>query len=525
MGLVHHIMETGDWVVPTLAGEPFMEKPPLFFLTAAQTAKLFSAILPPHDGARLASGLYVALALIFAALTGEVLHGKGFGFMTMVILMGCVGLLPHAHLMITDTALLAGFSMALYGLASGRRRPVSGGAMLGLGTGVGFLSKGLLAPLVLGAVVVVLLLSSPAWRNRVFAATLGVGTVVALPWLTVWPAILYVRAPELFDVWFWENNLGRFLGSSPLATRQETGYYLKALTWFTWPALPLALIAVWRRRGGDLRGGDVWRAPAFLLPLVMGAILLAVLMGASATRELYLLPVLLPLALLATPVVREETLPAHRFVSGGVITLLGCFAGAIWGVWLMVMVHAPLDVWFPAVVPPELTLMQKHGGVPFHGWGVALALLATGAWVYGIGYYGTSARRLLVGWTGGVTLVWMLLMTLWLPVIDYGKSYRGMVKALQRAMPACYSCLASRRLGEPQRAMLHYVAHVTTQRAENGAKEEACDLLLVARHPAEVSDVSDSWRVIWEGGRPGDLKEWYTLYQTVRPSQACSGRP
>src|SRR5438309_5020008 len=29
-GIVLHMLESGDWVVPTLAGQPFMEKPPLF---------------------------------------------------------------------------------------------------------------------------------------------------------------------------------------------------------------------------------------------------------------------------------------------------------------------------------------------------------------------------------------------------------------------------------------------------------------------------------------------------------------
>jgi len=28
-GLVYHILQSGDWLVPTLAGEPHMDKPPL----------------------------------------------------------------------------------------------------------------------------------------------------------------------------------------------------------------------------------------------------------------------------------------------------------------------------------------------------------------------------------------------------------------------------------------------------------------------------------------------------------------
>src|SRR5512144_2348229 len=54
-GLVLGILKTGDLVVPTLAGEPFMEKPPLCYATAAATARIASPLLAPHDGARLAA--------------------------------------------------------------------------------------------------------------------------------------------------------------------------------------------------------------------------------------------------------------------------------------------------------------------------------------------------------------------------------------------------------------------------------------------------------------------------------------
>jgi hypothetical protein len=40
-GLVLDFLERGDWVVPTLAGEPFLEKPPLFFITASAFARAF----------------------------------------------------------------------------------------------------------------------------------------------------------------------------------------------------------------------------------------------------------------------------------------------------------------------------------------------------------------------------------------------------------------------------------------------------------------------------------------------------
>src|SRR5271170_5171654 len=60
-GIVYHTVQSGDWVVPELAQESFMEKPPLYYLSAAATASLLSPLLPLHDAARLTTGVYMAL--------------------------------------------------------------------------------------------------------------------------------------------------------------------------------------------------------------------------------------------------------------------------------------------------------------------------------------------------------------------------------------------------------------------------------------------------------------------------------
>src|SRR5882672_11635907 len=131
-GLVWHILETGQWLVPTLGGEPFVEKPPLFFWTAALFAKAFAWALPIHDAARLASGFFVALALWFTWLA------SGKRIAAALLLAGSFGYLQHSHQLITDNALLAGIAIGLYGLAR------ASGLALGIGAGMAFLSKGLL---------------------------------------------------------------------------------------------------------------------------------------------------------------------------------------------------------------------------------------------------------------------------------------------------------------------------------------------------------------------------------------------
>lgn len=521
MGLVYHILETGDWIVPTLANEPFLEKPPLYFLTAAKTASYFSTLLPLHDGARLSSGFYMGLVFIFTAFTGHFLYGKGHGRISTLLLMGSLGLLPHAHLLITDTSLLAGFSIAFCGLALSRQKPWLGGILLGIGAGMGFMSKGLLAPLVLGAVVCSLLLLSAHWRIRNFGISLAVAIVVALPWLGLWPYLLYQRSPEQFNVWLWENNFGRFFGFSSLATHQEQGYYLKALSWFALPVLPLTLRTLWLYRGKGWQILLPFGAPELLLPLVMGGIILWVLMVSSATRELYILPLLLPLSILATPAITKTHSMPHRLFGQLIRPILGGLALLVWLIWLLAINHISLGPWIAAILPEEFFILQEKEGIPFQGLAFSLALLTTVLWFFWISSWkksaeNLSAQHLLLGWTSGVTLLWLLFMTLCLPVIDYGKSYRSMMVSMVEKLPAQYNCMASQGLGEPQRAMLHYFGHIFTHRLETGFEKDNCDLLLVSMDPRQKPSSPANDQLLWEGGRPGDHKEWYILYQHHR---------
>ncbi len=54
-GIIQTMYETGKWLVPTNAGEPFMEKPLLYYWVAAITSHLFSSFMPLYDAARSAS--------------------------------------------------------------------------------------------------------------------------------------------------------------------------------------------------------------------------------------------------------------------------------------------------------------------------------------------------------------------------------------------------------------------------------------------------------------------------------------
>ena len=62
-GSVVEMLRNGDWIVFRVAGEPYLEKAPLFLWVAGVLAKLLGGLLPLHDAARLASGVFMTATL------------------------------------------------------------------------------------------------------------------------------------------------------------------------------------------------------------------------------------------------------------------------------------------------------------------------------------------------------------------------------------------------------------------------------------------------------------------------------
>jgi 4-amino-4-deoxy-L-arabinose transferase-like glycosyltransferase len=498
-GMVYHILQSGDWLVPAIAGEPYMDKPPLFYWTAAILAKLFSPLLPLHDGARLASGFYIALTLLFTGLAGRELFGKGRGWTSAIILIGCLGILVRAHELITDLTLLAGCAMMLYGYALAIRFRRRAGILLGTGIGIGFMAKGFIAPM-LFLFISAGLLSFRYWRTRYFLAVLGIALLCALPWLAIWPWLLYRHSPYLFIRWAWQDNIGHWLHYAQHYFGRDAWYYVKSLPWLAWPAWPLALWAVWRARG-KLRYDAEYQ-----LLLVSFSAMLLTLSFVPNIKEVYALPMLLPLALLATAALPSLRRGAANALDWFGIMTFGLIGILMWWGWagLLLDNHAKITLWLKNYQP---------GFKPaFHETPFWIAAVASVLWVVLVWRVGRSMRRSVINWASGVTLIWVLAMTLWLPWLDAGKSYRGMVTQLKSALPKHYNCIGRIGLGNSQRAMLHYFGNITTRYDSH----HTCDLVLVqGAHNIEPLGTGTIWKKIWEGGRPGDKAERYRLYRRV----------
>jgi len=514
--IVAHLERTHDWVVPLSAGLPFLEKPPLYFAVAELSADIFASRLPLHDAARLANALWMGIVFACTALAARRSWHKiaHVGGTAMMVLMASFGLVLHAHLLVVDAALLAGFAVALLGFATLDDRPLQGALLLGTGVGIGFLAKGLLALGCFGLTALLLPALLRTWRTRAYARALALALAACLPWMIVWPVALYMRAPALFDEWLWQQNLGRFFGFADLGARPESWYYARTLPWFAFPALPLAAWTLWRRRTGWLDD----RPLQFYVVLTI--VIVAVLSLAGSMRALYLLPALLPMSVLASAEAASlpDALQCDLAVAGYV--LFGLAALALWGLCLAVAVNAslppwlPLGAWLPLDAAPRIP--------PF---ALAIAAAGTVAWTVTFPQVLHSRTAAVSTCALGVTLVWLLLATLWMPWINTAKSYRAMFDEMRLHLPNKFDCINSIHLGESEAAMLDYEGGIVAVPLERFSNAR-CDLVWVQDNQADRSDPPDpTWTLLWSGHRPGDSKERHRLFarQPVKATVKTGG--
>lgn len=503
-GIIQHLLESGDWVVPTVAGEPFMEKPPLYYWVAAAFSRLLSPWLPLHDGARLATGFFMAITCCALGWTARQWWGYGRGRYAVLALLSCLGIVLYGHLMLTDIPIVTGFSITLAGFVLARTHALLAGLLLATGVGIGFLGKGMLAVGVIGLTAVLLPIFFRDWRKRTYLHTLSVAAVAALPWLLIWPTALYLRSPILFRDWFWFNNVGRFIGFSvaKLGAPHKSGYWLHTLPWFTFPVLPLALATLWKQRATALQQAPVQ------CTVVMSAVMMIVLSVSASARPNYALPLLAPLAVLAAPMATAVPRRIDITWDWASRILFGSLAAIVWTVWAGMIAHGHPPAWpfLTGYLPPDFNLSTSLDDVAA---ACALTIFAAIAMTR----LRTIPARGLTSWVVGLTLCWALISMLWLPWIDFAKSYRSVFVKMHNAMPEKHRCIASAGLGESERAMLRYVLGYNTQRREVSA-DANCDLLLInglASTPPTDLD-STRWKLIWEGARPRDARERFWLF-------------
>jgi 4-amino-4-deoxy-L-arabinose transferase-like glycosyltransferase len=227
-----------DAVVPRLQGEPYLDKPPLFYWQVALSYRLAGV---SEGAARLVPALAVHGCVLLSWFFGRRWLGETAAWRGAILLAVAPGLVTVGRLLLLDSLLAFWTTLALfagYEARRGERLRWGWWLVAAAGSGLGTLAKGPVA---------LLLVLPPLWLDRVLhrraergqrplmrpgraawvAFALVVGAI-ALPWYVT----VACRIPGFVRYFLWEHHVMRFL----------TAYAHAHGVWFYGPVLVLGLL-------------------------------------------------------------------------------------------------------------------------------------------------------------------------------------------------------------------------------------------------------------------------------------------
>ncbi len=227
--VAREMLERNDWVTPELGGEPWLEKPPLYYWQALVAYKVlgvsdFAARLPSaFDATLLVLAIYFFLRRI---LPGGELDGS-------LIVASCAGLIGYARAASTDMPLAASFGVGMLAWWCWReeQKRIFLAAFFFF-MALGMLAKGPVAPFLAGGAIVIYAIAARdlrlAWKTLWLPGIL-LFCAVALPWYFA----VQMRNPQFFREFILEQNLGRF--------SQNIYHHIQPF-WYYLPVTALALV-------------------------------------------------------------------------------------------------------------------------------------------------------------------------------------------------------------------------------------------------------------------------------------------
>jgi 4-amino-4-deoxy-L-arabinose transferase-like glycosyltransferase len=297
----------GDWVVPHLQGEPYLDKPPLLYWLVVLSYRLFGV----HDwAARLVPALAVHGTILLTYLCGRRLVGERAAWIGSLLLALSPGLAGVGRLLVLDGLLTFWVTLGLFAGSAGAL------TVCAVACGMGVLTKG---PVAVVLVVVPLVLHN--WlttgrletHGRMIVRFLAIVGLVNAPWyVAVWLA-----RPEFGVYFFVKHNVMRFL--APFDHLEPIWYYGPVLFAGLLPGTLLAWGFIRWLLSADAAEA---RTPAFGFCLLAGGWCVLFFSLSGSKLPTYVMPAFPPLALALGYYFIHKPIRGGRWMIGGWAVIL-----------------------------------------------------------------------------------------------------------------------------------------------------------------------------------------------------------
>ncbi len=368
---------TGDFVLPHLNGVPYLDKPLVFFATAAAFTKAFG---PTPLAARLAPLLFTVLALGVLAYFARRLWGRGSAGTAVVAAASTPFVLAYSRTVIFDSAVmlwvmlaLLGFYLAVEtrvdlrkghgGVADLKREAVGWWWCVGAwgAIGLGLLTKG---PVVL---VFPLLIAVPfaVWRRAATALVPPAGVLLAVAIILPWVFAVSDAVPGFIEYVVFTETVHRVTTDA----LGRTGPWWYFLLIFPAAALPWSIVLVgtlWAERRSiraQIDHRTVFLALWILAPLVFFSL-------SQSKRPQYVLPMVPALALAVAGLWQRDARLIGVRVAAAMLVLFGA---------TVVLLRGSIAGWIPAAQADVAAAIPRTGIM----LGLVCVVAGVAAWVAG----------------------------------------------------------------------------------------------------------------------------------------------
>jgi 4-amino-4-deoxy-L-arabinose transferase-like glycosyltransferase len=485
------------WFAPALGGVP-LDAALLPHWIGALFIKLLAPLVDPALAARLPFAALLALTLMLTwysayhlarteaaqplplAFGGEastVDYARALADGALLALMATLGLLQLGHETTPELSQLFAASLALWALAAAPFRDwrprLAALAALPLLAASG-------APVMAAAIGIagsVICFRSHYPEVRRFAPWVVVGTLAG--------ALVALAA----HTWAWRLGLW---GRVP-----QLGQVTRLLLWFLWPAWLLALWTLWRWR-------HHWQRRHITVPLaVAGTGLIAcIAMGGSDRALLVALPGFAVLAAFALPTLKRSASAAIDWFSVFFFSIAALAIGVI---------YLSMHTGVPAKPLANILRLAPGFEPRFSPVALLVALAGVAAWLalvrWRTGRHRQALWKSLVLPAGGVALVWLLLMTLWLPLLDYARGMRPWVAAIAPHVPRGAACVAAPGMAPASVAALEHHGRWRIDARADAARTGRCAVLLLTEVRGRPFVAPAGWQVVARVRRPTERSE------------------
>jgi 4-amino-4-deoxy-L-arabinose transferase-like glycosyltransferase len=304
-GIAAEMLIGGDWLMPRLNGDPFLEKPPLYLWLGAGAMRWFG--IKPL-AARLPSAVAGAITVFLLMRTlGRRRQSAAYAFLAALLLVTTGSFWSNSRQAGQDSLLTLGITLTLLSFFDATQSACRrfNWAFFSLGVAIATLSKGVVGLAIPGVVILAYLILEYLLVDRRLVAAKWLlpafGTLAGLIPIAIWLLLLYkTHGWDAFYEVTWVNSVGRFVGEYDRGGHSEPFYYyLRKLPETFQPWTILVFLSLWHylkqaRRDRFTLFLNCWLVAPFILLSI-----------SSGKRSVYLLSIYPAAAILAAQYCRH----------------------------------------------------------------------------------------------------------------------------------------------------------------------------------------------------------------------------